>query len=126
MFFVYAVTYIYIYIAKKYHKNQREMQKYEKCIQQIVYRPVSSLSVFICFRFRIYVLSLQLYLPSSPYSVDKSELYQRSNDEGSASHEPHFTGHNVGHCGHRTACLTRQSNERQNGADAWKGNTALY
>ena len=57
-----------------------------------------------------------LYLPSSGNNVDKSELYQRSNDERCASCEPHFTGHG-GHC---AAGLAGEGDEVQHGADTWK------
>jgi hypothetical protein len=65
------------------------------------------------------------YLPSPAHNVDKSKLYQRSDDERCASYEPHFTGHNVGHGGHCAAGLARQGDEGENGADAWKQETAL-
>ena len=80
--------------------------------------------IFLCFsfssRFSKLCSVLKVYLPPSANNVDESKLYQRSKDEGSASHEPHFTGHNVRHSGRCTAGLAWQGDEGQNGADTWQ------
>ena len=86
-----------------------------------MYRHVLDFTVFFfLFSFFQSVSVLKLYLPPSANNVDESKLYQRSKDEGSASHEPHFTGHNVRHSGRCTAGLAWQGDEGQNGANTWQ------